>query len=111
MVNKRILRFSKNLKEESKNNEINCYKKELNSNKNGSIYKNEDNFSVYSNNFKSKYSYIPQDREENKEDSKNKSIESGHNKRFIHFSSDKYERPKRVIQNRKVKEIKRYNEF
>jgi len=111
MVNKRILRFSKNLKEESKDNEINCYKKELNSNKNGSIYKNEDNFSAYSNNYKSKYSYIPLDREENKEDSKNKSIENGHNQRFIHFSSDKYERPKRVIQNRKVKEIKRYNEF
>jgi hypothetical protein len=38
MVNKRILRFSNNLKEESKNNESNCYKKELNSNIIGNIY-------------------------------------------------------------------------
>ena len=110
MVNKRILRFSNNLKEESKNNESNCYKKELNSNIIGNIYINEDNFSNYTNNYKGKYSYIPKDREENKEDSKNKSIENGLNKRFIYLSSDKYERPNRIIQNRKVKEIKRYNE-
>ena len=110
MANKRILRFSKNLKEESKNNENIYYKKELNSNRIGSIYINEDHFSTYTNNYKGKYSYIPKNREENKEDSKNKSIENGNNKRFIQFSSDKYERPKRVIQNRKVAKIKRYNE-
>ena len=111
ITNKKILRLSKNLKEESKNNESDYNKKNINPNKIGRIYMNEDNFNTYSSKYKGQYSYIPKGREENKEDSKNKSIENEHNRRFLHFSSDKCERPKKVIQNRNIKELKIYNEI
>ena len=95
---KMLLRFNKNLREESKDNDSDFNRRELNSNRIG----------YFQSNSKRKYSYLSTDKEENKEDSKNKTIENYKNKRYIHFSSDKNKMPKR-IENRKKKEFKKYN--
>ena len=96
-----VLRFNKNIREESKDNETDYYRKELKSNRIGS----------FKSNTKRKYSYISVDKEENKEDSKNKTIENYQNKRYIHFSSDKSKIPKRIMENKKRKEFKKYTNF
>ena len=99
--NKKILlRFSKNIREDNKDNDSDYNRTELNSNRIGSFKSNS----------KRKYSYISIDKEENKDDSKNKTIENYKNKRYIHFSSDKNKIPKRIIEyRRKKKEFTKYN--
>ena len=95
-----LLRFSENIREESKdNNDSDFNRTELNSNRIG----------YFKSNSKRKYSYISIDKEENKEDSKNKTMDNYKNKRYINLSSDKNKIPKRIMENRKKKEFKKYN--
>ena len=91
-----LIRFNKNMREESKDNNGDYNRRELNSNR----------IDSFKSNTKRKYSYISVDKEENKEDFKNKTIENYKNKRYIYFSSDKNKIPKRIIENRKKKSLK-----
>ena len=106
------MRYTKNKKEEIKNNEIYNNKKELKDNKFKRIVKNGNNYLTFNNdNNNSKKFYFVQKVKEDKEDLNNKSIETLTNSGLTNYSSNKSKYSKGMSENNKINNIKKLTNY
>ena len=108
----KIMRYTKNKKEEIKNNEIYNNKKELKDNKFKRIVKNGNNYLTFNNdNNNSKKFYFVQKVKEDKEDLISKSIETLTNSGLTNYSSNKSKYSKGMSENNKINNIKKLKNY